>query len=236
MLWWGRIFFMQVWMRRGKDFLHASMDATGESEDEVTEGLRNELGVGQLIWIGFNEPVDFRLRVHQGEYQPIFHIDMFMTLAGKSAQGKELILVGDTRRAKSLLGQRAIPDVISDSFDRIVEQLDNNPNLNCEVMRIPLDLWLDDDNDPRTGTFLTYNNCLIEVFGANKNVYLPAYASVSSSSVNRRTLDNEIERIFAEEDLGFRVTLMEGSYHELCKRGGSLHCITKTLRREEPSA
>ena len=160
---------------------------------------------------------------------------MFMTLAGKSPQGKELILVGDTRQAKSLLGQPAIPGVISDSFDKIVEQLDNNPNLNCEVMRIPLDLWLDDDNDPRTGTFLTYNNCLIEVFGANKNVYLPAYASVSSSSVNRRTLDKEIERIF-EEDLGFRVTMMEGSYHELCKSGGSLHCITKTLRREEANA
>ena len=95
-----------------------------------------------------------------------------------------------------------------------------------------MDLWLDDDNNPQTGTFLTYNNCLIEVFDTNKNVYLPAYSSVSTSSVNRRKLDKEVERIFKEEGVGFGVTMMEGSYHELCKSGGSLHCITKTLRRE----
>ncbi len=81
----------------GKDFLHASVEVSGESENEVTEGLKKELGVEQLIWVGFDDAVDFPLSVHQGQYQPIFHIDMFMTLAGKSLQGKELILVGDTR-------------------------------------------------------------------------------------------------------------------------------------------
>ena len=101
----------------GKDFLHASVEVSGESENEVTEGLKKELGVEQLIWVGFDDAVDFPLSIHQGKYQPIFHIDMFMTLAGKSLQGKELILVGDTRQAKSLLDQPPIPEVISDSFD-----------------------------------------------------------------------------------------------------------------------
>lgn len=30
---------------------------------------------------------------------------------------------------------------------------------------------------------------------------------------------------------GFTVKLLEGAYEELCKNGGSLHCITKDLDR-----
>lgn len=217
----------------GNDYLHESMATTGESWRQVTEGLKRCLGVDYVKWVGLDEEVNFDIEIHQGDFQPIFHIDMFITLAGKNTAGKEIILVGDTRLAKTLLEQTPVPEKISNAFDAIAKQLQDDEKLNCEVMRVPLDLWLNDDDDPTTGTFLTYNNCLIEVYGQQKKVYIPAYASVSNSSVNRRKLDSEIKH-FYENQLGFEVTMMDGSYHELCKNGGSLHCITKTLRRGKP--
>ncbi len=216
----------------GKDYLHESMTITGESERKITQNLKKALGVNHIVWVGQDRKLKFPLEIYQGEYQPIFHIDMFITLAGKTTQGKELILVGDPRLAKKFLGQKPIPTVIANAFDRIAKQLKTDRKLNCEVVRLPLDLWLDDDSDPSTGTFLTYNNCLIEIYGTQKNVYLPAYGSVSTSSVNRHKLDREVKRIFRDE-LGFKVKMMSGSYHELCKSGGSLHCITKTLNRSK---
>ena len=130
--------------------------------------------------------------------------------------------------AKQVLGQSAPPAVIVESFNKTAEYLSNysKDGLEFEVRRIPIDLW---DVSSTSGTFLTYNNCLIESYNGSKNVYIPAYSSVAPGSINRRKLDEKVVQIFADE--GFNAKLLSGSYEELCKRGGSIHCITKTLDR-----
>jgi hypothetical protein len=214
----------------GRDFLAESIRISGETAPQVTRGLCKVLGVEHLFWIGSKKPLAFPLNVFQGTYQPVFHIDMYITLGGKTTGNKELVFVGDTRSAKKILGQKPVPEVISKAFDKTADWFANykGPGPRFKVKRLPLDLWFN-DNSEQSATFLTYNNCLIEVFGKKKNVYLPSYSSVAPASENRRKLDAFVAKQFAAS--GFKVTMMNGAYEELCKRGGSIHCITKTLKR-----
>ncbi|PLC16918.1 hypothetical protein BV582_05025 [Bacillus paralicheniformis] len=212
----------------GKDYLHLNEKVTGENKEKITTELKKIFGVEQIIWLGLEKPIDFPIDVYQGLYQPLFHIDMYITLGGKSENGKELIFVADAKIAKEILGEEMPPTKISDAFDQTAKWLNeySKDGLEFEVKRIPIDLWNVSENQ---GTFLTYNNCLVETFEETKNVYVPSYSSVAPGSINRRKLDEEVAKIFSSN--GFNVTLLEGAYEELCKRGGSLHCITKDLDR-----
>lgn len=215
----------------GKDYLHLNQELTKESKAKITKEFKDLFGVDHVIWLGFDRKIKFPIDVFQGTYQPIFHIDMYITLAGKSDRGKELVFVADVREAKKILGHPAPPNAIVQAFDETADMLAqyNQGGLQFEVKRLPIDLW-DNDIDDKKGVFLSYNNCLIEVFDNKKNVYLPEYSSVAPGSVNRRKLDNAVKNIFEEN--GFNVTLLEGAYEELAKRGGSIHCITKALDRK----
>jgi agmatine/peptidylarginine deiminase len=212
----------------GKDYLHLNKARTGEGKRKLTNEFKKLFGVSHVIWLGFDEPLNFPIQVFQGKYQPLYHIDMYITLAGKTDNGKELVFVADAKLAKEIVEEEAPEDVIVDSFDKTVEYLAqyNEGGLQFEVKRLPIDLWKFPDGQKK---FLTYNNCLIEVFGDEKNVYLPKYSSPAPGSKNRRKLDAELAKIFEEN--GFKVLQLEGAYEELCKRGGSLHCITKVLDR-----
>lgn len=213
----------------GKDYLHRNESITGQSHTKITNGFKKLFGVSQVIWLGFDESVKFPIDVYQGDYQPIFHIDMYVTLGGKTTEGKELVFVADVNLAKDILGQAKPPAVIIQAFEKTAQFFESydRDGLQFEVKRLPIDLW---DVDSSSGTFLTYNNCLIEVYGEVKNVYIPAYSSVAPGSVNRRKLDKCVAEIFV--DNGFKTKLLLGAYEELCKRGGSVHCITKVLKRE----
>ncbi|KGJ91003.1 agmatine deiminase family protein [Colwellia psychrerythraea] len=213
----------------GSDYLHYNKKITGETEQEVTAGFQDLFGVDTIIWLGFDAPVNFPIDVFQGTYQPIFHIDMYITLGGKAENGKELIFVGDVNLAKSVLDQESPLVEIASTFDKTSDWLAaySINGLEFEVVRLPLDLWNVTNSN---GTFLSYNNCIIEAFAGIKNVYLPSYSSVAPGSVNRRKLDSKVAAIFEEH--GFNVTMLSGSYEELCKNGGSVHCVTKVLHRE----
>ncbi|WP_234497993.1 agmatine deiminase family protein [Vibrio maritimus] len=213
----------------GSDYLHYNRKITGETDEQITSGFQELFGVENIIWLGFDNPVNFPIDVFQGTYQPIFHIDMYITLGGKSENGRELIFVGDVNLAKSVLEQESPLVEIASSFDKTAEWLSgySQNGIEFEVVRIPLDLWNISNSQ---GTFLSYNNCIIEVFGEAKNVYVPSYSSVAPGSINRRKLDETVASIFNEH--GFNVTMLSGAYEELCKNGGSVHCITKVLDRE----
>ena len=211
----------------GKDYLHHNERLTGESPRKITNGFKKLFGVSELIWLGFDSPLNFPIDVFQGQYQPIFHIDMYVTLGGKTAEGKELVFVGDPALAKSILNQPAPPAEVVQAFDKTAQFFKSySSGTKFEVVRLPLDLW---DVTSKSGTFLTYNNCLIESFEDTRNAYLPAYASVAPGSLNRRRLDKKAAQVF--KNAGFSTKLLTGAYEELCKHGGSIHCITKALDR-----
>ena len=69
----------------------------------------------------------------QGARQPIFHIDMFISLAGRDAStGRYLVLVGDPSRADELLGWDPVDHALQAEFDQIAAQL---ARLGFEVRR-----------------------------------------------------------------------------------------------------
>jgi len=67
-----------------------------------------------------------------GVAQPIFHIDMFISLAGRGKSGKYRALVGSPVMADSILKRPPIAHALSEVFDDIVRQLQR---LGFEVIR-----------------------------------------------------------------------------------------------------
>jgi len=72
-----------------------------------------------------------------GELQPIFHIDMCISLIGRLPGGKYEVLVGDTQLAETLLGVNWGEASLSSYFNELAEDM---KNLGFEVTRNPLPL------------------------------------------------------------------------------------------------
>ncbi|MCU7867415.1 MAG: hypothetical protein KZQ98_02630 [Candidatus Thiodiazotropha sp. (ex Lucinoma borealis)] len=78
-----------------------------------------------------------------GKSQPIFHIDMFISLAGNNpTTGKQRVLVGDPAFAAKLIDMSLPDDALAPSFDDIANQL---TKLDFEVTRNPLPYVYVDD-------------------------------------------------------------------------------------------
>jgi hypothetical protein len=173
----------------------------------------------------------------RGNRQPIFHIDMFLSLAGR-AGGKYQVLVGDPGLADRTLGWQPVAHNLQSEFDAIATQL---RRLGFSVRRTPLpyvsvDLrgafQVEVDGAPvevvgeRFWYFATSNNCLVQIDGAAHDVWLPTYGHppfeelATTDAAHRGTW----------EALGFTVHQL-GDFHLFAMRLGALHCIKKYLAR-----
>ena len=160
-----------------------------------------------------------------GTVQPLFHIDMFITLAGKDDTGKYTILIGDPKMAYQTLGQ-PLPDMaMVEVFDSIERQLAEN---NFRVVRNPMPLAYVDDTDKkeRIWYFATSNNALVEIYKHTKKVFLPTYGHGNWPELV--ATDNLNKEIW--ESLGFTVIQL-ADFHPFAENLGAVHCIKKYLRR-----
>ncbi|MFT2011257.1 hypothetical protein ACMA1I_21480 [Pontibacter sp. 13R65] len=117
----------------------------------------------------------FHTKNQEGTVQPLFHIDMFITLAGRNRQGKYQLVVGDTRMAAELLGEELIHYSAPDVFDDIASYLQKQ---GFEVFRNPLPVTYVDDEEQkaRKWFFATANNALVEIKSQDeKTIWLPSY-------------------------------------------------------------
>jgi hypothetical protein len=192
-----------------------------------------------------------------GTYQPIFHIDMFITLVSA-----DTVLVGSPALGDELLGRRS-PFGLHDVYDRIAAQLADK---GLRVQRNPLihrpvigpyftvvelrfmanqpgnEALLDAVNDllvlgakesdiarVRTWHHLTWNNCLVEDGDAvGRHVYLPTYGHYPNEQL--APVDCEMNAL--RERLGVDVHLL-ADFTAFARRQGVVHCIKKYLRRGE---
>jgi hypothetical protein len=103
----------------------------------------------QLTLIGINKALSIREYIGRregnayyldipangvGSYQPIFHIDMFITLVGPNPQGIFEVLVGSPAEADKLLGTKS-PYALNEVYDAIAADLTNR---GVSVRRNPL--------------------------------------------------------------------------------------------------
>jgi hypothetical protein len=161
-----------------------------------------------------------------GHHQPIFHIDMFVSLAGRSPSGRYRLLVGSPALADDVLGRPQLPHALSEIFDDVARQLEAQ---GFEIVRNPLPLTNVDDPvlKERSWYFATSNNCLVQIDDVTGNhVWLPTYGHGAWSDL---TVTDEANRAVWEE-LGFTVHQL-ADFNVFAQNLGSVHCIKKYLRR-----
>jgi len=161
-----------------------------------------------------------------GSLQPIFHIDMFLSLAGRDpGTGRYRVLVGSPTAAAEILGQ-AVPDhALAPAFDEVALGLER---LGFQVTRTPLPrVYVDYPEDRlRQWYFATSNNCLVEISDDSKRVWLPTYGHGPWEAL--AATDDANTAVW--EGLGFEVVEV-GDFHPFAQNLGALHCIKKYLSR-----
>ena len=163
-----------------------------------------------------------------GRSQPVFHLDLYLTLAGPHATtGRPIALVGSVRRAREVLGQPSRNDDPDEGLDALAAQMTAD---GYRVERLPL-LPFTTEGAPGRGWY-SYNNCLVELFGGvrtmTRRVVLPAYGAGGSDMLG--VLDGDAERVWT--DTGFEVRVARSAFAILAERGGSVRCMTKVLERD----
>lgn len=160
-----------------------------------------------------------------GVHQPLFHIDMFITLAGRDDAGLPVALVGDPKMAADILGEQTTPEMLIPYYDDVAARLES---AGFKVVRNPLPLTYVDypGEKKRYWYFATANNALVEIIDGTKRVWLPTYGHGSQQHL--RATDSRNKRIW--EDLGFEVNML-ADFNPFASNLGAVHCICKYLQR-----
>lgn len=229
----------------GKDYIWRNATRIGtETKQDVIEAFKEILGTDVRVLGGLRSG-DYeyhRSRVFSGYgQQPIFHIDMYVTPTGVVGESKkEIVMLGRPQEAFEAIGMYS-EDSNYDSaeidayFDETEEQLSE-----CyEVRRLPLLLTRGDLNDPANDDryyFLTFNNVVIESYdgkdGPIGTVIMPTYAEDAETYGTDAAVRTKLEAVSeaAWSSAGFTVRRSDG-VEDLAHGDGSIHCITKALRR-----
>ena len=162
-----------------------------------------------------------------GLQQPIFHIDMFVSLTGRGEGGRYRVLVGSPAEADRILGRPTLPQAMNELFDDVARQLKAQ---GFEVLRNPLPLTYVDDPAARQRFwyFATSNNCLVQIDETKgDHVWLPTYGHGAWSELEATDDANRV----VWEGLGFTVHQL-ADFNVFAQNLGSVHCIKKYLARD----
>jgi hypothetical protein len=180
---------------------------------------------GRPVTIGGEEWTEW-LYVGTGTAQPIFHIDMMISLAGRGADGRYRLLVGSPSEADRILDRPPVTHAMAEIFDDIARQLARQ---GFDVIRNPLPITFVDDPElrERTWYFATSNNALVQIDDqTGMDVWLPTYGHGAWAELAPSDAANK--RIW--EDLGFTVHQL-ADFNPFAQGLGAVHCIKKYLER-----
>lgn len=161
----------------------------------------------------------------KGTTQPLFHIDMFITPAGRNDDGKQVLLVGDPKAAAEILQMPLSKYAMQHIFNDIADKL---TAAGFEVIRNPLPLVYQDDPSSkiRHWYFATANNALVQTTENGRHVWLPTYGHGSWPELAKT--DDVNSKIW--RNMGYTVHSL-GDFHPFAFNLGAVHCITKYLGR-----
>lgn len=160
--------------------------------------------------------------------QPVFHLDMFMTLAGRGADGRLRALVGDPLAASRMIGLPLPEGFPLRAFDEIAAAIEDR---GVVVFRNPLPFVYFDDPEARMREwfYASANNCWVECLeGGRGRVWLPQYGHGAWQEL--RATDEANAALW--RTLGFEV-VEAGDFLPLADQLGALNCVSKILAREE---
>ncbi|BDS12450.1 hypothetical protein [Aureispira anguillae] len=184
--------------------------------------------------------------------QPLFHLDLFITLAGEK-DGKEQLVIGKPVVGLPMKTLRGLPyhtlGMIYDqiyqteySIQQVIKQLEG-ASTEFEIIRIPMPLTYHNDfkdHTIRKWYWATYNNCIVEVTkNSEKTVWLPSYLhdykkhygeSYSGWKDDLAPYEDEAKAIWKK--LGFKVVMINAHFHMYAQSHGSLACLVNCIDRE----
>ncbi|SOD93803.1 hypothetical protein [Caenispirillum bisanense] len=164
-----------------------------------------------------------------GAQQPVFHIDMFLTLMGREDDGYHVLLGSPTQAAYIMTGQmQTPPEAQAEAFDALQTQLQE---MGFIVHRNPMPLIYQDDpvEKLRTWYYAAYNNALVQVDETGRRVWLPSFAH----GIWQQALQQvEQANVQIWQERGFEVTLMP-DFQVFTAMAGALRCITNDFDRGE---
>jgi len=197
------------------------------SSDRPVPGFEEELllrDAGEL-GSGWQEAVYRGNRV--GTTQPIFHVDSFISLAGREPDGRYRILVGDPALAARTIGTDLPEHALQDVFDRVAFLFER---AGLVVSRVPLPLVYHDNKLTRVRHwyFASYNNAIVEIVGDSKRVWLPTYGHGKWKVLV--STDEMVRDVW--RGLGFETRTLT-DFHPFASNLGSLRCMAKCLERSD---
>jgi hypothetical protein len=221
-----------LWRNATRFGIATMADAVGEFE--------RLLGT-PVLGLGGTRSATFELLeegVLSGEgFQPIFHIDMYVTPTGVTGQsGKPIAFLGRPRKAKEVTGHYSnLRRFDNRTYDRFFDETEEQLAERFEVKTLPLWITSSNLNDPeldRKFYNLTWNNALVEHTATVRRVLLPSYSEDAKQFGVDRQVRRDLEQAARDEwkAIGYDVTFMDG-LEDLAYGDGSVHCMTKTLRR-----
>lgn len=240
----GNILANEDYLLAGKDLLAQNIlqilrkKQSREPDPTILESLeakfRKEFGVREVIWLGFDRAkLDWKRK--GTTYQPAFHLDLFLTLGDKNSAGKQVLFFGSPSLAKEVLMEQ-LPNSEIDfhpaalNYFVEMETVLGRLTHRFEIVKIPLFMVKEH--------LFSFNNCLVEAFDGHCIAYLPSYlVSPEEDRYERlnpqfRILMEVVESTFMAN--GFTEVRWIGPgkfFRKLSQMRGSLHCITKVLKR-----
>ncbi|MEO1257174.1 MAG: hypothetical protein AAFZ15_00195 [Bacteroidota bacterium] len=162
--------------------------------------------------------------VLEGE-QPMFHIDMFIALAGKNENGEEVIMIGDP---VSVYNEH--DDILKAVAGKISEVKTSLTSQGFDVRPVPMPftyMHVAKEQEPKW-YFATYNNCLVQIVNEkDKTVWIPQFAFDDWKD----ELEEYEKTIRCKWNLlGFEVNFIH-EFHLCAQYRGALHCMVKCLKR-----
>jgi len=201
------------WVFAGKDLL---LNGTKTLDLSRRTALQRALAPdSHWVWVGNDLPIPHATAV--GIFQPLFHIDMFLTPVKSRSGARPHLVIGSTVLAEKLGGVTSPPE-IGRRLDEVAAHL---LGVGFTVSRIPL--LVQDDGD--TITVVNYNNVLFDG-DAGQLVIVPQYAQ---EGANLKVLDDYAAQHF--EELGYQVRRVHGPLLELGQQLGGLRCLIQVIER-----
>ena len=192
----------------------------------------------EFVYVGTSLPVPTLTTVNDGTTtqtlfdgvgvsQPIFHLDMFISLAGRTPDGRYRLVVGSPSLADQLLGRATLPQGLSTLFDDVARHLRQHPEF--DVVRSPLPLEIANvGGSDWCWYYATSNNCIVEIIDdANRTVWLPQYGFGDQAHL---TVTDEYNANLWRS-WGFTVVGL-GNYNEVAQCFGAAHCLKKIIHRD----
>lgn len=219
----------------GKNILIENLqgsDRWDKNAENVLKQLQKDFGVSHVICPDLAEGTSGMSLDPQPNM--LFHLDLFVTLAGKNQDGDSIIVVGELHEWD---GVSWLPATSASSqpyasyledYVRALKRL-KIAGINFEVLRLPLAF--------HQNVIYSYNNCIVEIYshGATevKRIYSPVFGekpSGNESRVSFRVLERQIEAFWNK--LLFEMIPIDWDFNDRAPVGAGLHCITHVLTRD----